>query len=340
MDTCKLVEAAITAALQAGREILKVYSTEFSVEKKSDKSPITLADKNAHHTITEVLKHSFPDIPILSEEGKSIPYTHRREWSHFWLVDPLDGTKDFVKRNDEFTVNIALIKKHTPLLGIIYVPAMDELYFASEELGAYKKSAAASYFDKTESISSNHPCPSRTAGESSTELINTLIHASARLPLHRDINHISGSSQTPPPDRETGKLNNSPPGLSNGRRHENNKSIIRVVTSRSHLNQRTRKYISKLEEHCRVESFPSGSARKLCLVAEGTADIYPRFAPTMEWDTAAGHAIVKQAGGEIFSVGSGRPIEYNKKDLTNEGFVAAGRLPGPYTELMLRLGTR
>ncbi|PCJ80132.1 MAG: 3'(2'),5'-bisphosphate nucleotidase [Flavobacteriales bacterium] len=256
------LQTAISASIDAGNEILDVYDSDFAVEHKEDKSPLTLADKQAHEKISEYLLKT--SIPILSEEGKEIPYEERKNWHSFWMVDPLDGTKEFVKRNGEFTVNIALIQNGNPILGVIYVPVKRVLYFAAEGIGAYKNSEFRiqnSEFDD-------------------------LIVQSHKLPNH------------------------------------NHRTQYTVVASRSHPSQETEDFINDLKnEHGEVGITSMGSSLKICLVAEGSADIYPRFGPTMEWDTAAGQAIVQCAGKQFLHYQSGKPMIYNKENLLNDWFI-------------------
>ena len=249
MDT--LLTAAIEAAGHAGDEILKVYeSGDFQAEAKGDQSPLTLADKNAHRAIVSILEKT--GLPILSEEGKSIPFAERRNWERFWMVDPLDGTKEFIKRNGEFTVNIALIEKNTPVLGVVTVPVTKDLYFACEGKGAFRR----------------------------TDGVDRKLERKQETDLARE-------------------------GL-------------RVVASRSHMNEETQKFISGLRNPHLVSA---GSSLKFMLVANGEADVYPRCAPTMEWDTAAADAIVRQSGRSVLQYGTNQPLLYNKENLLNPYFL-------------------
>ena len=258
-----LINTAIQAALAGGKEILTVYSSEIAVEMKEDRSPLTMADKNAHLAIMHYLKQT--DVPVLSEEGKEIPYSERSAWKRFWMVDPLDGTKEFIKRNGEFTVNIALIENGVPIAGVIYVPVRKELYVGQEGTGAYK----------LENIEPN-------AKITWNEMQSTGIS----LP------------------RETGKR------------------PYMVVGSRSHMSPETESFIGTLKEkHGDVDIVSMGSSLKICLVAEGVADVYPRFAPTMEWDTAAGHGIALGAGCEVMDHSTNQPMRYNKENLLNNWFI-------------------
>ncbi|NUM51938.1 MAG: 3'(2'),5'-bisphosphate nucleotidase CysQ [Flavobacteriales bacterium] len=260
-----LLQNAIQAAIEGGKEILKVYNTSFAVEYKTDESPLTEADKNAHTAIMKNL--SVTNIPMLSEEGKNIPYVERISWKQLWMVDPLDGTKEFVKRNGEFTVNIALIENNYPILGVIYVPVKKELYFANSEIGAFKYS--------TEDIE-NMDIPS-------------ILTKAEKLPLSSF---------------------NSP------------LSTFKIVASRSHMSTETEAFIKEMEtKHKNIELVSMGSSLKICLVAEGSANVYPRFAPTMEWDTAAGHAIAECAGCKFIDYTTQQRMRYNKDNLLNSWFV-------------------
>lgn len=256
---------SISTAIKAGEEILKIYnSKDFDIKLKSDDSPLTTADKNAHKIIVENLSKT--NIPILSEEGKHIPFKDRTNWERYWLVDPLDGTKEFIKRNGEFTVNIALIEKDTPILGVIYVPVTKDLYFGTLNIGSYK-----AINQDLESFESD---------------INTLMQVSFKLPFIIDNDHYT------------------------------------VVGSRSHMNQETENFIAKLKsKHGEIDFISKGSSLKICMVAEGLANIYPRFAPTMEWDTGAGHAIALNAGCTVTQADEKTPVVYNKEDLLNPWFI-------------------
>jgi 3'(2'), 5'-bisphosphate nucleotidase len=261
-DMKELLEKAVKAAILGGKEILEVYAGEFTVEEKDDKSPLTMADKRAHQAILDILENT--GIPILSEEGKNISYATRSLWKKFWLVDPLDGTKEFIKRNGEFTVNIGLIESGRPVMGVIYVPVTKVLYFGSEELGARKT--------ETQDFNSG---------------LDELIRQSVKIP------------------------------------GPHNRTNYTVVCSRSHMSDETKEYVDKLkEQHGELDFASRGSSLKLCMIAEGGADIYPRFAPTMEWDTAAGQAIVECAGGVVTMTDEQTPLSYNKENLLNPWFIA------------------
>ncbi len=261
VDFIELVEVAKVAAVLAGKDILEVYhQDDFGIETKDDESPLTTADKKAHLRIVEGLKGT--DIPILSEEGRSIPFEERNDWSLFWMTDPLDGTKEFIKRNSEFTVNIALIEQGKPILGVVYAPVLDKLYYGGTAVGFSKMTST-----DDETILNHRK-------ESTLEEIK----------------------------------NNS----------------ARIVASRSHQNLATQDFINSCKNS---ELVSMGSSLKFMVVAEGNADVYPRFAPTMEWDTAAADAILRGLGYNIFQVSdegniTSHTVEYNKKNLLNPYFIA------------------
>ncbi len=264
-----LLKTAITASVKAGRAILEVYhSNDFEVQFKSDNSPLTLADRKAHQIIESGLKET--GLPLLSEEGKNIPFIERKNWARFWLVDPLDGTKEFVKKNGEFTVNLALIEKGKPIMGVIYVPVTDLLYFGTVGEGAFILEHAEKY--KLE-----------------TDLLNT----AKKLP------------------------------------EKKNNHTYKVVASRSHINAETEEFIQKLkDDHPKIEIVSKGSSLKLCLIAEGNADIYPRFGPTSEWDTAAGHALISASGGKVVLADDpDTDLKYNKENILNPYFIAKCNVP-------------
>lgn len=269
----KYILKAIDAALAAGEKILSIYNdpnSDFQVEKKADNSPLTIADRAAHEAICSLLADT--PYPVLSEEGKSKSYEERRAWQELWIVDPLDGTKEFIKRNGEFTVNIAFVQNSIPCMGVIYLPVKHILYFAMEGLGAYKLTDVTS------------------RGDASLE---ELIAKAVRLPIEA----------------------------------EHDKYVI--VASRSHSTPETERFVEEAKTvHPNVELISSGSSIKICLVAEGVADVYPRFALTMEWDTAAGHAIARAAGMEVYRVGMDVPLSYNKEDLLNPWFIVEPKRVG------------
>lgn len=255
------LRVALRSALDAGKAIMTVYNSDsFEIEIKSDQSPLTKADRLSHSIITEHLKHT--GIPVLSEEGKMIPFAERGSWEQLWIVDPIDGTKEFIKRNGEFTVNIALIENGLPLLGVVYAPAIQQLYFAAVSLGSFKMAIT---------------------DESSIDAIFKQAH---KLPLF------------------------------------NNDRPYTVVASKSHLSEETAAFIKELQrKHSDLKCISIGSSLKLCLVAEGSADCYPRFAPTMEWDTAAGQAICHFAGKLVKDMITGKELTYNRKELRNNWFL-------------------
>ena len=258
----KNLEKAILAAYRAGIEIIDVYGSSFEVELKSDKTPLTEADLRAHKKIVEELKES--DLPILSEEGRDIPYNERRAWKKFWMVDPLDGTKEFIKRNGEFTVNIALIEDQKPIMGVIYVPVTQTLYFGLEGKGAFKIAKFNGALGG----------------------VNDWIEDGKEIPIKEDSRPFT------------------------------------AVGSRSHPSQETTDFLNELtKEHGQLNLVYMGSSLKICLVAEGAADIYPRFAPTMEWDTAAGHGIALASGKDIIDHSTGKRMKYNKENLLNNWFI-------------------
>ena len=265
--------AAIDAALAAGKAVLEVYQSDFAVTQKDDKSPLTLADRRAHDIIMAALE-KMPH-PVLSEEGRSIPYAERRVWDTFWLVDPLDGTKEFIKRNGEFTVNIALVDKQLPVMGVIYVPVADTLYFGALSLGAYRLDKAWANRGKDERLSMEPE-----------NYIAHLIRSASRLPRPND-------GQRP----------------------------YTIVGSRSHSTPEVDRIVAENKKiHGAVDFISAGSSLKICMVAEGRADLYPRTGPTMEWDTGAGQAIARAAGAEVNEFHSSIPLQYNKENLLNPWF--------------------
>jgi 3'(2'), 5'-bisphosphate nucleotidase len=256
----KNLDIAIRAAIEAGNAIIEIYETEdFQVKNKDDDSPLTIADLKANAIINSYLKNT--DTPIISEENKQLDYRERKNWSDCWIVDPLDGTKEFIKRNGEFTVNIAFIKYNLSRLGVIYVPAKNTIYYADEN------SAWKQVLKNSDPLSFEH-----------------------------------SESFKITPKKEEGK--------------------IRVVGSRSHMNDDTKKIISNLRQNStdEIEVVSKGSSLKFCLVAEGKADIYPRFAPTMEWDTAAGQAICSAVGLNVIDKETSVEMKYNRENLLNNHF--------------------
>lgn len=256
------LNTAVITAVQAGKAIMEIYKKDFSVEYKDDKSPLTEADRISNAIICENLKDTYP---IISEENKLIDYAERKDWDTCWLIDPIDGTKEFIKKNGEFTVNIALIENGTPILGVVYLPAKNILYFASEELGSFKYE-----------LKEHHTLPD----------LETLMSTSHKL---------AG---------------------------ENLPEKFTIVASRSHMSPETEKFIEECEQkYGAVELISTGSSIKLCLVAEGSAHVYPRIAPTMEWDTAAAHAVAKFAGCRVLDFEKQTELVYNKENLLNPYFI-------------------
>ncbi len=248
----ELLEEVLQLARRAGDAIMEIYRKDFSVDYKQDQSPVTEADIAAHKIIAARLFELNPDIPVLSEESSDIPWQERRQWQRYWLVDPIDGTKEFIKKNGEFTVNIALIEKGRPTLGVVHAPALGVSYLAAEGIGAFKDS-----------------------GDERIEL----------------------------------KVTTKP-----------NKGLIRVVGSRSHPSPDLAEFVKRFED---VEMVSKGSSLKLCLVAEGEADIYPRLGPTCEWDTGAGQAVAEIAGARVTQL-DGSPLTYNtKEEYLNPYFVVS-----------------
>jgi len=254
IDVSLIVETATNAA----KAILEIYKSSFEVLLKEDKSPLTEADKQSNQIIETLLKKHFPKIPILSEESKQIPFSERKNWQQFWLVDPLDGTKEFINRNGDFTVNIALIENNKPVLGVVYIPVSHLCYIGILGEGAFK------------------------------------------------------IEQGKTPLRIKKSTSNSFEEL----------KLVRVVGSRSHLSTETIDFVNELKEQGKDVVFVSrGSSLKLCLVAEGEADVYPRFGPTMEWDTAAAQAVVEAAGKRVIDSTTNKPLVYNKENLLNNWFL-------------------
>ena len=256
------LKTAIEAALEAGKVILEIYNSgDFDIEIKGDNSPLTKADKASHYLIMSYLTKT--DIPVLSEEGRDISYQERKDWKQLWIVDPVDGTKEFINRNGEFTVNIALIENQRPLIGVIFVPVTGELYFSAKEMGAFKINVDLNSYN-----------------------IDTILEKSQKLPLQRE------------------------------------DKTFTVVASRSHMSPETETYVEEMKEkYGAVNLISKGSSLKLCMVAEGTANCYPRFAPTMEWDTAAGQAICEHAGFQVIDWVSKQNMLYNREELLNNWFL-------------------
>ena len=257
---------ALHAAYEAGISIMEVYRKKvYKTMVKDDLSPVTEADHAAHRVISAWLEPT--SIPLLSEEGKEIPYHTRQGWERFWLVDPLDGTKEFIRGNDEFTVNIALIEQQVPVMGIIYAPCLDIMYFASGQTGAFRIKAY-----------------SRLDKEFFT--LESVVRQAEKLPLTQSRKNYT------------------------------------VVATRSHMNEHTDLFIKGLKkEYPGLRLVSTGSSLKFCLMAEGRADIYPRFGRTMEWDTAAGHSIAMASGCSVRVHESEDGLLYNKEDLANPWFI-------------------
>ncbi len=266
-----LASAAVTAAIRAGGLIMDVYnSDDFQVNLKSDSTPLTLADRLAHDEIKSGLSKT--RIPVLSEEGRNILFEERKGWEYFWMVDPLDGTKEFIKRNGEFTVNIALIYKQYPIMGVVYIPVLRELYFADIALGAFKKEEVKPDVNAVLDF-------------------NDIVDQAVKLPLQGSTN------------------------------------VMTVVGSRSHMSRDTEQFVEELKaKHGEVAFISRGSSLKLCMVAEGTADVYPRLGLTSEWDTAAGQAVAEAAGCEVVEFDTGARMMYNKEVLQNPWFVVRKKI--------------
>lgn len=251
--TRELLETVCRIAVDAGARTLPIYRSDFEVQTKDDDSPLTQADLAAHRHIADALSAASPDTPQLSEEGAEIPYDTRAEWREYWLIDPLDGTREFVNKNDQFTINIALIRDGRPVLGAVYAPALGTLWAGGNGLGAFRRA--------------------------------------------------DGEDQTP--------IRVSP---ANG-------ACPRVLVSRSHRSESIDQLLARMPDY---EPVSMGSSLKFCVIAEGQADFYPRLGPTSEWDTAAGHAVLKAAGGQVTDI-RGRPLRYNETDsLLNDWFIAYG----------------
>ena len=259
-----MINSIIDIAIKAGAEIMNIYNSDYTVTYKDDKSPLTDADKASNRIIVDSLK-AISDFPLISEEEKEVLYETRKDYAAYWLIDPLDGTKEFVKRNGEFTVNIALIKAGVPIMGVVYAPVIETLYYASDEEGAYK-------------------CKSVNTSTSPDEISKNAIKlVNPKVPV---------------------------------------KTKLTIVASKSHLSEETQDFIDSMKQiYEEVELISKGSSLKLCMVAEGSANVYPRFAPTMEWDTAAGHAVCRIAGYQVNEYPVGTPLKYNKENLLNPWFI-------------------
>jgi len=247
----KLINSVINIAKKAGSEIMKIYNTDFNIHIKDDSSPLTEADIAANNIIMKGLKKISSNISILSEEGITIPYDERSNWDSYWLIDPIDGTKEFIKKNNEFTVNIAYLCNNTPIFGVVYAPALYKLYWGSIEKGSFLSINGSSF--KSINVASNIIYP------------------------------------------------------------------VQIATSRSHPSSKLDSFLSQFTDY---NLCPMGSSLKICSVAEGIVHFYPRLGPTMEWDTAAAHAIIKSAGGDLIELDKSRTLRYNKISLKNPNFIA------------------
>ncbi|WP_223881187.1 3'(2'),5'-bisphosphate nucleotidase CysQ [Nesterenkonia ebinurensis] len=251
-------EHLVAGVHEAGRKVLEIYTQDFAVMFKGDESPLTVADTAAHHALTAVVREAIPHVPVLSEESADMPWEVRRTWSRYWLIDPLDGTKEFIKKNGEFTLNVALVENGVPVFGIVHAPVLERTWVGDSERGAW-----------------------RTHGT----MVSTPL---AVRPL-------------PVPGSEPWK----------------------IVGSRSHGSREFETFVAQLPGHERVSM---GSSIKLCLVAEGNADLYPRLAPTSEWDTAAAQAVVTAAGGVVLDAHTLQPLRCNQKEsVLNPFFIVAGQ---------------
>ena len=246
----------LDVARRAGAKIMEIYARDFEIDYKADESPLTEADKAGNEVIMEFLQTEHAGTPVISEENKQLDYSERRDWTQFWLVDPLDGTKEFIKKNGEFTVNIALVENGVPVIGVVYRPVTDTMYLGVVGEGAWRIEGAA----------------------------------------------------------EPVKIEGGP--------HYSEKDKITVVASRSHLTAEVEAFVEELRAAGKtVEFLSAGSSLKLCLVAEGNADVYPRFGPTMEWDTGAAHAVATAAGRKVLDAGTREDLAYNKENLLNPFFI-------------------
>jgi len=249
-DLHALADGLMAIVVRAGAAIMRIYDGEFAVQRKNDDSPLTQADLESQRVILEGLSALTPDLPVLSEESAHAPWAERRSWQDLWVVDPIDGTREFVKRNGEFTINIALVSKHEAVLGVIAAPALGVVYWGARGIGAFRK----------------------RVGETPSAI------------------HVAPTARP-----------------------------LRVVGSRSHASAETAAYLQRVGPHLMTGI---GSSLKFCLVAEGSADLYPRFGPTSEWDTAAGQALLEAAGGQVTRL-DGHRLKYNcRESLVNGDFLA------------------
>jgi 3'(2'), 5'-bisphosphate nucleotidase len=249
------IEEILPVVIEAGNAVMEIYKQSFKVELKDDRSPLTKADKRSNEILIKRLQNLYPEIPFITEESKHTHFEQRRAWEYLWLIDPLDGTKEFIKHNGEFTINVALIRRGEPVLGVIYVPDKNIIYYSKEGNGSFKMD-------------------------------------------------VSGSTQQIYARKK--------PALSK----------LVVVGSRSHASDDLYKFIKQQElKYDNVELISRGSSLKFCLVAEGLADLYLRTGPTMEWDTAAGHAVVIESGKQVYHYRSNEILRYNKENLRNDWFI-------------------
>ena len=254
------IQGLLSIIQEAGAHVLNIYNADdenWEVSAKDDNSPLTKADRMANEFICQKVQEQYPDIPIISEENKALDYEDRKDYEVFWLIDPLDGTKEFLKRNGEFTINLALVQKDKPVAGVVYAPALGRLYYGAKGEGAY-------FWDE---------------------------------------------------NNETHQLNANAFSM--------NESGLRLVCSRSHMNEETENFVNQFEN---PELVSMGSSLKFMLIAEGKADIYPRIGPTMEWDTGASQIIVEEAGGIVLNYNDQQPLTYNKPDLHNPWFAVYGQI--------------
>ncbi|UYG05927.1 3'(2'),5'-bisphosphate nucleotidase CysQ [Halomonas sp. LR3S48] len=241
----------------AGRDVISIYERDFSIETKDDKSPLTEADMASHHALVDLLERIAPEVPVLSEESAEVTFATRKAWQRYWLIDPLDGTKEFIKKNGEFTLNVALIEDGVPVFGIVHAPVLRTTWIGQQGQGAWKQEGEG-------------PCKAITV------------------------------RQLPDPGQQAWQ----------------------VVGSRSHGSAEFEAFCADLPNHERVSM---GSSLKLCLVAEGKADLYPRLAPTSEWDTAAAQAVVTAAGGEVLNAHTLEPLRCNQQEsVLNPFFIVVG----------------
>ncbi len=269
MEYQELIDTAKEASIEAGKAILEVYNAdERGIEFKEDDSPLTLADKNAHEVIMKHLVET--GLPVLSEEGAKIPFSERKNWKKFWMVDPLDGTKEFIKRNDEFTVNIALIEEGKAIAGVVYIPVLEELFWGNVHEGK-------AFF------------------QTGNSEVTPLLDKSSRKEIW---------TVAPGHKANCSKATNDP---------------VRIVCSRSHMNSETLEFIEQFHS---IEKMPMGSSLKFLRIAQDVADMYPRFGPTMEWDTAAAHGVLSACGYQIKDAVDYNELNYNKENLLNPTFVA------------------